>query len=72
MKRFVRFWFVVSFSYVTTKLLFDLALMGWIDLRRPALIELALLPLGQTLALWAVTRRSRRSEAARTVASVAG
>jgi len=63
-KRFLRLWFVVGFSYVSAKLLVDLALMGWIDLRWNALLELALLPLAQTVVLWAVTRRTRRAAVA--------
>ena len=63
MKRFLRLWFVVWFAYVTTKLLVDLAVMGWIDLRREVLAELLLLPLGQTAVLWVVTRRTRRGTA---------
>lgn len=59
-RRFLRLWFVLWFSYFVLKFLFNLAIMGWIDLRPAAFLELALLPLGQALVFWAITRRARR------------
>lgn len=56
---FLRLWFVMAFSYFLLKFLFNLTVLGWIDLRRVAFEELALLPLGQSIVLWTVTRRGR-------------
>lgn len=60
MKAFLRLWFVLSFAFVLTKLLFNLVVLGWIDLRPTAFLEWLLLPLGQSIVFWAITRRSRR------------
>ena len=59
-RRFVRLWFVLGFAYFLTKFLFNMAVMGWIDLRPVAFLELALVPLGQSVVFWLVTRRARR------------
>jgi hypothetical protein len=49
------------FSYVLIKLALDLALFGWIDVRGAVLWELVVLPVGQSLVLWLITRgRDRR------------
>lgn len=65
-RRFLRLWFVLWFSYFILKFLFNLAIMGWIDLRPAAFLELVLLPFGQAVVFWAITRRARRSAADRT------
>ena len=54
--RFLRLWLVLFFSYALLKVLFNLLLWGWIDLRPTALYELLFLPLGQTVVLWVVIR----------------
>jgi len=59
---FLRLWFVMAFSYFFLKFIFNLAVLGWIDLRRVALLELVLLPLGQSVVFWLVTRRQRTPE----------
>jgi len=59
-RRFLRLWFVLTFAYFTTKFLFNLGIMGWIDLRPVAFLELVLVPLGQSVVFWIVTRRARR------------
>ena len=62
--RFLRLWFVLGFAYFTAKLLFNLAVMGWIwIIGRDALLEILLVPLGQSVVFWIVTRRARRSSA---------
>jgi hypothetical protein len=59
--RFLRLWLVLGFAYFTAKLLFNLAVMGWIwIIRRDALLEIVLVPLGQSVVFWIVTRRARR------------
>ena len=64
-RRFLRLWFVLGFGYAAVKFLFNLCVMGWIDLRPVAFWELALVPLGQSVVLWAVTRRARKAAAER-------
>lgn len=56
---FLRLWFVLQFSYLLLRLLIDLAVAGYLDLRSIALIELLAVPFGQAVVLWLVTRRSR-------------
>jgi hypothetical protein len=56
---FLRLWLLMFFSYAVLKLLFDLAVMSYIDLRKAALVQLIVLPFGQTLVFWIVTRRAR-------------
>ena len=62
MRRFIRLWLMVFFSYAFIKFLFNLSVFGWIDIRDTTLLELAVLPLGQTLVFWFITRRARRAE----------
>jgi hypothetical protein len=57
--RFVRLWLLLTFAYALIKFAFDLVVFGWIDLRGVAVLELAVLPLGQSLVFWIVTRRIR-------------
>ena len=57
---FLRLWLVMFFSYFTIKFLFNLILQGWVDLRITAFKELLVLPLGQTIVFWLVTRGWRR------------
>ena len=59
-RSFLRLWFVLGFAYFLLKFLFNLGVMGWIDIRPVAFLELALVPLGQSVVLWLVTRRARR------------
>ena len=61
---FLRLWFVLFFSYLTIKCLFNLIVLGWVDIRLAAFQELLILPLGQSLVFWLVTRRRRRADAA--------
>ncbi len=64
--RFLRLWFVLGFAYFTAKLLFNLAVMGWIwIIGRDALLEIVFVPLGQSVVFWMVTRRARRRAAVR-------
>jgi hypothetical protein len=62
-RRFLRLWFVLSFAYVATKLIFDVGVMGWVDLRPAAFKELAFVPLGQSVVFWVITRRARKGTA---------
>jgi len=62
--RFLRLWFVLGFAYFSAKLLFNLAVMGWIwVIRLDALLEIIFVPLGQSVVFWMVTRRARRRAA---------
>ncbi len=56
---FVRLWFVLFFSYACLRFAFNLAFMDLIDLRSVALWDVLVLPLGQSVVLWLITRRSR-------------
>ena len=56
---FLRLWFLLFFSYVLLKLLFDLAMGGYVDLRSVALIGDVGVPFGQAVIFWIVTRRGR-------------
>ena len=59
---FLRLWVVMAFSFVSVKILFNLIVLGWVDLRPTAFKELLVLPLGQSLVFWIVTRRSRAAD----------
>ena len=56
---FLRLWFVLFFSYAGVRLLFNMAVLGWIDLRPVAFLDLLVLPLGQSIVFWIVTRQRR-------------
>ncbi len=58
--QFLRLWFILGFAYFLLRFLFNMAVMGWIDIRPSAFLDLVVVPLGQTIVLWVVTRRARR------------
>lgn len=60
---FVRLWLLLFFSYVALKVLLDLTIGGYIDLRAVALASDVALPFGQAVIFWLVTRRSRAERA---------
>jgi hypothetical protein len=60
---FLRLWFVLFFSYLLLKFLFNLVVLGWVDLRASAFQELLVLPSGQSVVFWFITRRQRRVQA---------
>jgi hypothetical protein len=55
---FLRLWLVLFFSYCTLKFAFNVGVAGYVvvDLRPLTYLELALLPFGQTIVLWLITR----------------
>ncbi len=61
---FIRLWFVMFFSYSVLKFAFNLAVLGWIDMRPSFALELLLVPLGQSIVFWFVTRRARKADSA--------
>jgi hypothetical protein len=61
---FLRLWFLLFFAYVLLKLLFDLSVGGYLDLRTVALIGDVGIPFGQAVIFWVVTRRGRVQRAA--------
>jgi hypothetical protein len=62
-RSFLRLWFVLGFAYFMIKFVFNLGIMGWIDVRPVAFLELALVPLGQSVVFWTITRRARKGAA---------
>jgi len=56
---FLRLWFVLQFSYLGMRLLFNIVFMGWIDLRRAFWLDVTVVPVGQAVVFWFVTRRTR-------------
>ena len=60
---FLRLWLLLFFSYVLLKLLLDVAVGGYVDLRTVALVEDAAVPFGQAAICWLVTRRVRAERA---------
>ena len=61
MKRFLLIWFFLFISYLAIKLSFNLLYFGWIDLRWSALLELLILPLGQSIAFWLLTYKRKKT-----------
>ena len=59
MKKFILLWLFLFMSYLAIKLSFNLAYYGWLDLRKVALAELLILPLGQSVVFWLLTRRRK-------------
>ena len=56
LSRFFRLWLVLTVSFVMIKLLLEIGLLGVIDLRLVALWQLPIVPLGQTVLYWLLTR----------------
>lgn len=59
LRQFIRFWLVLTISFVVIKLILEIGLLGIIDLRPAALWQLPVVPLGQTVVYWLLTRGSR-------------
>lgn len=57
---FLKVWFFMFFTFVTVKVLCTLMIYGWIDLRRVALLEVLLVPLGQSVAFWLLVKSFRK------------
>jgi hypothetical protein len=57
---FLRVWFFMFFTYLISKLLCNLVLFGWIDIRRNALLEVLVVPLAQSMAFWLLVKTFRR------------
>ena len=58
---FVRLWLVMLFSYFAARWIFDFAVQGIVaDMRPVAVLDLLLIPFGQAVVVWIVTRRNRR------------
>jgi hypothetical protein len=56
---FLRLWVVLFVSFCPIKIIFNLLVMGWIDLRPAAFQEVLLVPLAQAVVFWLITRRAR-------------
>jgi len=50
----------MTISFVVIKLILEVGLLGLIDLRPVALWQLPVVPLGQTVVYWLLTRGSAR------------
>jgi hypothetical protein len=61
-RAFLRLWLVMAISFVLVKILFNFVVLGWVDLRSTAFKELLVVPLGQSLVFWVITRRSRAAD----------
>jgi len=57
--KFLRLWIVLLLAYLCTKVVVNLALFGWIDVRPAAAWELLTIPAVQALVLWVVSERPR-------------
>jgi hypothetical protein len=53
---FLRLWFVLLLSYSTLKFIFNVVVVGYIDLRPVAFWELLALPFGQAIVVRLITR----------------
>jgi hypothetical protein len=58
---FARLWAAMLFTYSTVKFVFNLVVLGYLDLTHAAALELVIVPLGQAVLFWLITRRTRRS-----------
>jgi len=50
--RFLWLWLLMLLVYVAAKTGFNLAVFGWIDLRKATLLEVLVVPTIQSVALW--------------------
>lgn len=57
--QFVRLWLVLTITFVIVKVLLEVGLVGVVDLRLVALWQLPVVPLGQTVVYWLLTRGPR-------------
>lgn len=57
--RFLWLWLFMLVVYVALKIGFNLAVFGWIDLRKATLLEMLVLPSLQSVALWFAFRLDR-------------
>ena len=55
----LRLWVVLLLAYVSAKLVLNLTLFGWIDVRPAAAWELLVIPAVQALVLWVISERPR-------------
>jgi hypothetical protein len=62
-KKFLLLWLFLLLSYLIIKIAFNLAVYGWIDLRKNAFLELLILPLGQSVLFWIIYRPGRNHPA---------
>lgn len=60
---FLRLWLLMTFSYVILTLVYDLVGPGYVDLRESSLLKLLVVPLGQAVVFWLVTRARARGDA---------
>jgi len=56
---FVRLWLILLLGYFGFKVIANLLIFRAIDLRQTFFVDLAIVPLGQSLVFWLVTRRMR-------------
>jgi hypothetical protein len=59
----LKIWVFMFISYLAILLAFNWIYFGWIDLRSATLVQILVMPTGQSLAFWLLTRRSRRGAA---------
>jgi len=57
--RFLWLWLLMLLVYVAAKTGFNLAVFGWIDLRKATLLEVLVVPTIQSVALWFAFRLDR-------------
>jgi hypothetical protein len=57
---FLKVWFFMFFTYLISKLLCDLALFGWVDIRRSALLEILVVPIAQSIVFWLLVKTFRK------------
>ncbi len=57
--RFLWLWLLMLLVYVAAKTGFNLAVFGWIDLRKATLLEVLVVPSIQSVALWFAFRLDR-------------
>ena len=61
-KKFLVLWFFLFITFLAMKIVFNLLVYGWIDLRQGAILEVLVLPLGQSLLFWFAYRFGKRPE----------
>jgi hypothetical protein len=57
---FLKVWFFMFFTFLITKFLCNLVIYDVIDLRRVAILEVLLVPLGQSVVFWLLVKTLRK------------
>ncbi len=59
-KKFLVLWVFLFVTFLAMKVIYNLWFYGWIDLRKGAILEVLILPMGQAILFWFAYRFDKR------------